>query len=376
MKEKKLHMLSRCICVAAILVLLLLVSACAAPSPTPAPAPTPTPTPTPTPVPKPPAQEVMQWKFNWENMYGTLAFYTIFAPGGWFPTRLEELTGGRIKLEILDKAFTMGETIEAAADGRVELTTAETAWISGTYPLFDFWSLPTFLPPDMNQAPAAVRDPIVQQILDKAFREVGVVYLGGGGTPHMMDFVYSNRKIEKVEDFQGLKVRTGGALAATTMKTLGAAPLAIGPAEIEEALTRGTVDAIMTSGYYGVSTGIAGLVDYANHWPGLGGTQSPTLIVNAKAFDALPPDLQQALREIGKEMVDELYLVSDAEKTGVRTVLESYARASLVEVSPAEAAKMWEITLPVRDEYIKRAGPDGQAIVDVFDKYYRNLYGR
>lgn len=110
-----------------------------------------------------------------------------------------------------------------------------------------------------------------------------------------------SRAIEKVSDFNGLKIRTSGTAQATMYKALGAVPVGLSSKEIYTALQRGTIQ--------GATSGVARwrrskLYEVAPYL-----TIDPTLpylsmwlVINNKAWNKLSRDDQAIVMDTAKEL--------------------------------------------------------------------------
>ena len=182
-----------------------------------------------------------------------------------------------------------------------------------------------------------------------------------------LDGIFANKPLRTLEDFKGLKVRTGGFIPTAALKSMGASPLSMGTTEILEALQRGTVDAIQTNRGWGMGFGLPDVVSHVSIWrvqsvfPGM-------LIVNKEKFDALPKDLQQILLDVGKEIQGEVMFGGKIEEyeseIGVKV-----SNLELVIPDKAEISKARKLVKPVIQQWIDRAGPDGKEIMSIAAEY-------
>jgi TRAP-type mannitol/chloroaromatic compound transport system substrate-binding protein len=105
------------------------------------------------------------------------------------------------------------------------------------------------------------------------------------------------KEIKTVEDFQGLKFRTGG-LAGQVLAKLGVVPQQLGAADVYPALERGTIDAAEWVGPYDDER--LGLQKVAKYYyaPGWAeGSAQVSLYVGQKHWDALPANYRPPLRQ-------------------------------------------------------------------------------
>lgn len=128
----------------------------------------------------------------------------------------------------------------------------------------------------------------------KVFREkVNAEYLGAmqwGLKFH----IFSNRKITKIGDFKGMKIRVSP-LYIPFVKALGAAPITIPPPDIYTSMQRGVVD-----GFVWINTGIPtwGWHEVTKYMvsPGFFQMEDATM-ANLDKFNSLPKNLQKALKD-------------------------------------------------------------------------------
>ena len=106
--------------------------------------------------------------------------------------------------------------------------------------------------------------------------------------------VYTNKKIEKIEDFKGMKIRVMP-LYIPFMKALGASPVTIRPPEIYTAMERKVVDGFMWPNMGVISWGLQEVTKYVIR-PGVF-QMEPATLISMKKWKTIPPDLQAILLE-------------------------------------------------------------------------------
>jgi TRAP-type C4-dicarboxylate transport system substrate-binding protein len=177
--------------------------------------------------------------------------------------------------------------------------------------------------------------------------------------------IYSKKQLNSTADMKGLKWRAYNPATTRIAQAVGAQPLTIQAAELSQALATGVVDSFMTSGATGVDSKVwESLTHYATADAWL---PKNMVIVNQKEFDKLDKATQDAvlaaardaeargwkrMREYTTEAVNTL-------RTNKMTVYEPSAQFK------AELAKIGESML---EEWLKKTGADGQAIITSFRK--------
>ena len=340
------------------LVIGLAIAGCAAP------APTPTPTPAPAPAPTPAPGEVITWTLA-SNMGGSAAWWP-FTPHPRFQNMVEERSGGRLVFDTKINLVPGAEVAFAVIDGRADIGMQLIPWVSGTYPLWTYASLPFFFE-TVYEYESAVNDPRLKEILDRNYRAEGLVRLLEASSAQDNGHIFSNRPVATIEDFKGLKVRAAGLLTADAFDALGASPLTMAFAELAPALAAGTVDAVATGASFGIGQGLADVTEYLNVWH-IEPTFPVTLIANAESFDALPSDLQQILREASRELQGQIFQSGD---NIIRVALSLGEAGGLTLVYPeeAETARATALTAGIKDKWLELAGPDGPAVLEIISEY-------
>lgn len=130
--------------------------------------------------------------------------------------------------------------------------------------------------------------------MNEVYAESGITYLGA--FDYGPDEIFmSNKKIEKLEDFEGMSIR-GTGVAAQFYDRLGASTVSIASPELYTALQLGTVDGAEFNDYLVNSEmGLHEVTDYVIE-PALhtGPASDKDLIVNDEAWESLPKSYQDA----------------------------------------------------------------------------------
>ena len=113
-------------------------------------------------------------------------------------------------------------------------------------------------------------------------------------------FLHSRKKVESMDDLQGLKVRTAGAWLEIS-KDMGAAPVTMPGSEVYTSLDRGTIDATEWGTLYeNKSAGFHKIAKYVVI-PGVHQPVAPMeLMFNKKAWDSLSADDQKLMEDAAR----------------------------------------------------------------------------
>ena len=185
-------------------------------------------------------------------------------------------------------------------------------------------------------------------------KKANAKYLGRLHSKAFM-YVFSNRKVDKVADFKGLKIRTMP-LYTSFIKALGAIPVTTAPTDIYFSMERGVVDAFLYSKIGSTSWGVQEVTKYIIE-PGVFQLEAATMI-NLDSWKKIPNDLQEMLMEFIQyhEYIGSMQGQMIEEKE--HRVWEK-AGAKIVKLPPEEAEKfiklahdsVWEDVIKDAPEY-------------------------
>jgi tripartite ATP-independent transporter DctP family solute receptor len=211
-----------------------------------------------------------------------------------FSEDVNKRTSGAVDIQV----FSIGQLgsgtniMTGLQTGIIDFCAHTSGFIDTVFPKFQVVDLP-FLFPDASSAERLLDGPIGAQLLDM-MPSKGIYGLGYG---HWGWRVVStvDRKIPEPKDIQELKVRVQpGAIFAATFRTLGASPIAIDLTEVYLALSQHVIDAVETPMISVAATKhdeIVNTINTTNHVYNVG-----VMMASKAKFDALPPDVQQAIR--------------------------------------------------------------------------------
>ena len=177
--------------------------------------------------------------------------------------------------------------------------------------------------------------------------------------------IYTKKDLNSTADMKGLKFRSYNAGTSRIAELAGAQPVTIQAAELAQALATGVVDSFISSG----STGYDSKVwESLTHWYD---TQAwiPKNItfVNKAAFDALPKDQQEALLKAAKAGEERGWKIAEQKAGWYITELKAKGLKVLAP-SPELAAGLKKYGEDLTATWVKKAGADGQAIVEAYRK--------
>lgn len=177
--------------------------------------------------------------------------------------------------------------------------------------------------------------------------------------------IFTNRDLKSVADMKGLKWRAYSPATSKIAELVGAQPVTIQQAELSQAMATGVIDSYMSSSATGVDSKTYEYIKkfYDNQaW-----IPKNAILMNKKAFDALDADTKKAVLEAGARAEARGWKLSEA-KTNEYLAAWTKNGGQIVTPSAELTKGLNEVGKKMLDEYLKKAGKDGQAIVDALKK--------
>ncbi len=251
-----------------------------------------------------------QAKFQWKLV---TSWPKNFPGLGMAPERFAELIGKMSDGRLTVKVYGAGELVpalevfDAVSNGTAQMGHSAAYYWKGKDPAAQFF---TSVPFGLNaqEINSWIQYGGGQALWDEVYQPFNLKPLAGGNSGVQMAGWF-NKKIESLDDLNGLKMRIPG-LGGEVLKRLGGVPVTIPGGELFTALQTGAIDATewvgpyndLTFGFYKVAS-----YYYYPGWHEPGSTIE--FMINLDAWDALPEDLQvmvkTAARAINQDMLDE-----------------------------------------------------------------------
>jgi TRAP-type C4-dicarboxylate transport system substrate-binding protein len=173
----------------------------------------------------------------------------------------------------------------------------------------------------------------------------------------------SGRPLGALKDAEGLKIRTPGGAMDLTVMGLGAVPIRMGPAEIYESMSRGTLDGALLAYQSAMSYHLAPLLKSGTLAQDFG-TVAVTFSVRLKTWNTLPTDVQDTLSRIGQSLSREACVKFDkAEQESIAKVRAGGIR--LITLGAGDHADLEAAFARVREDWAKRLDARGKAGTEI-----------
>jgi TRAP-type mannitol/chloroaromatic compound transport system substrate-binding protein len=219
-----------------------------------------------------------------------------------FSQQVEQMSLGQMTIKVYGGGELVPalEVFDAVSSGGVEIGHGASYYWSGKVPAAQFF---TTMPFGMNaqQMNAWLYAGGGIKLWQDLYAKYGLVPFPGGNTGVQMGGWF-NKKIEKIEDFKGLKIRMAG-IGGKILEKLGSTVVLSPAGELYTNLERGVIDALEWIGpYHDYVMGFQDIAKYyyAPGWHETGSTLE--FVFNKKAFEELPDHLKTILSTAAAQM--------------------------------------------------------------------------
>ena len=175
--------------------------------------------------------------------------------------------------------------------------------------------------------------------------------------------IFAKKPINGVEDLKGLKWRAYSPATARIAELVGAQAVTVQAAELSQALATGVVEAFMTSSATGYDAKVYEQVKYyytTNAW-----LPKNAVIASKRAFDALDKPAQDAVLRAASAAEERGWKISEQKDREYIDLLKKNGM-NVVEPSPQLKTEMRKLGDTMLQEWVQKAGPDGQTIIDAY----------
>ena len=252
------------------------------------------------------------------------------------------------------------QSFDGVLNGISDMAMGCFAYTRGRFPVMEAADLPLGYATG-GQATEAVNR-FFRRMNPKELKKVEVMYLHAHG-PGLL-FTRS-RPVAKLEDVKGLKIRATGT-SARLVTALGGTPVAMAMPESYQSLSRGVVDGSVYPMESNKGWRLGEVVNYGTLCTAVGYTTTFFVVMNQDRWKALPPQVQEAIRQVNLHWIARTGQAWDqADQAGKEFFLGLKGR-KLIPLSEAEAARWKKAMQPVYQTYVAEAdkrGLDGKAIL-------------
>jgi TRAP-type C4-dicarboxylate transport system substrate-binding protein len=279
-----------------------------------------------------------------------------------FAGDVDKATGGKLKIAVHANAslFKAPEIKRAVQGAQAQAGEILLVNFENENPLFGVDGVP-FLATSYADAMKLYKAsrPALEKLL--AAQGIKLLYV----VPWPPQGIFSRKPINGIADMKGLKWRAYSPATARIAELVGAQPVTVQVAELSQAMATGVIDSMMTSGSTGYDTKTFEYIK--NFYDTQAWLPKNAVIVNQKAFDALEKPAQDALLRVAGEAEARGWKVSDEKTQWYYDQLRKNGMA-IHRPSAQLAADLKKVGDTMLQDWLKKAGADGQAVVDAYRK--------
>ena len=301
-----------------------------------------------------------QTKWDMPTAYAPANFHTEIAV--MFASEVEKATAGKLKITVHSNAslFKAPEIKRAVQTGQAQLGEILLVNFENEWPGYGLDGIP-FVAASFNEARKlyAAQKPS----LEKKLAEGGMMLLYAVAWPPQG--LYVKKEIDSVADMRRVKWRAYSPSTAKIAELIGAQPVTIQAAELTQALATGAIESYMSSGATGYDSKT---YEHIKYWYD---TQAwlpkNAVLVNKKAFDALDKPTQDTLLKVAKDIEVRGWKISDDKNEWYKKALVEKGM-KVLKPSAKLSNDFKQVGTIMLDDWLKKAGPEGKAVVDAYRK--------
>jgi TRAP-type transport system periplasmic protein len=303
--------------------------------------------------------------------------YSIFFPathgqavaGMAWAKEVEERTNGKVKINIfpggtLTKA---DQCYDGVVNGISDIGMSCFAYTRGRFPVMAAADLPMGY--ESGDMATKVANRFYKEMKPAELEDVKVLYLHAHGP----GLLHTKKAVRKLEDVNGMKIRSTG-LSAKVVESLGGVAVAMPQGATYEALQKGVV-----AGTFAPIETLKGwrqaeVIDYTTDCNVIGYTTTMFVVMNKDKWNALPDDVQSVFTDVSEEWVDvhaEKWDQLDKEGKKYTLSLDN----SILALDKAEESRWKAKVQPVIDDYeksMKSKGLPGEKAVSTLRNLIEN----
>jgi TRAP-type C4-dicarboxylate transport system substrate-binding protein len=281
---------------------------------------------------------------------------------GLFAKDVGEATGGKLQITVHPNAslFKAPEIKRAVQTGQAQIGEVIISLHENEDPIYGLDVVP-FVATSFDQAKRLWE--AQKPAIEKKLASQGLMLLYA--IPWPPQGIFAKKDIDKVEDMKGLKWRAYNVGTSRIAELVGAQPVTIQAAELAQALATGAVNSFMSSSATGYDTKVwESLTHFYDTQAWL---PKNMVFVNKAAFDALDKPAQEAVLAAARKAEARGWQMAQ-DKT--KWYMEQIAAKGMKVLPPSPALKagFQKVGEQLTQDWLKKAGADGQAVIDAYKK--------
>jgi TRAP-type C4-dicarboxylate transport system substrate-binding protein len=279
-----------------------------------------------------------------------------------FSKDVAEATGGKLQITVHANAslFKAPEIKRAVQTGQAQAGEVLMSLHENEDPIYGLDVVP-FLATSFDQAYKLWQ--VQKPALQKKLAGQGLTLLYAVAWPPQG--IYAKKDLNKIDDMKGLKWRSYNVGTSRIAELVGAQGVTIQAAELPQALATGVVNSFMSSGATGYDSKV--WESLTHFYDTQAWVPKNMVFVNKAAFDALDKPTQDAIVKAAQAAEERGWRLA-RDKT--KWYMDQLAAKGMKVMPPSPELKAGfeKVGEQLTQDWLKKAGADGQAIVDAYKK--------
>jgi TRAP-type transport system periplasmic protein len=269
--------------------------------------------------------------------------------------KIETESGGRLKIQTFPSMQLGGappQLYDQARDGVVDIIWTLTGYMPGRFPRTEAIEVP-FVAHRTAHVNSLAMNEFYQKHIREEFSEVQPLCVWA----HDRGLLHTNKRIEKLEDLKGAKIRFPTRLAGEALKALGATSVGMPVPQVPESIAQRVIDGALVPWEIVPSVKLDELVKFHTEIPGSKSlyTSVMLLVMNKPKYEGLPNDLKEILDRNSGEAAARMAAVPFDKMANELPDVVKKKGGTIVTISDEEAKRWEQTTQPVVDAWIKQA---------------------
>lgn len=269
-------------------------------------------------------------------------------------------SNGRIKCQFfpaMQLGGTPGQLADQVRNGVADIVWTAPGYSAGRFPVIEAMELPFVVSDATSGSRAAWTFYETYAKAEFSAFKVLAVHVDGGVALHT-----ASKAVRTKEDLNGLKLRAPTRLASQTLSALGGQPVAMPPAQVTEAISKGVVDGAMGAWEVVLPTKLDEVAKF--HTEPAPGQPYPSttvlvMLMNKQKYDSLPADLKALIdKSSGAPLVARFGEVWDKVAASTRAKVAQEGGV-VIDLSDSALAQMKAAAQPVEEEWVKQISAKG-----------------
>jgi TRAP-type C4-dicarboxylate transport system substrate-binding protein len=250
-------------------------------------------------------------------------------------------------------------------DNVADISFINLAFTRGRFPESSLFELPLMIH-DVAEGTAAIWK-MHEKGLIRGVESVRVLSLNTSPTV----VLHATKPIAKLEDIKGWKIRSGGSTENRMLGLLGAAPVAVQPAQIAEGLSRNLIQAALLDWNALQTFKVSEVAEY-HYDAALGGVLSFMIAMNKDVYESLSPKVKKVMDSSGPFINERHVAAFSASVKRSREAAEKQRPDGIVRPGKGEEAELEKLFAPLHDEWKKQYGAEHHdALVSILKEIRR-----